>query len=696
MLELGERSVTPTDSGAPEVADMAPEGVARTVLRRLSRLPAGAPELARAVAVLGEGAELATAAHVAELSPDRATELVDALAAAGLLERGTPLRFVHPLVRSAVAGALGPGELDSTHRRAAAVLAEQGDRGDRVAVHLVATRPAGEAWVVEALAAAAGRATARGAPDIAATYLRRAIAEPPAQTARHDVLLELGVAEVRGGDPRSIEHLEQAVEEAPESVERARAALLLGRALSAFGRFAEAVPVYERGMAELGDADAELALELEAELLGAAPLGLSTRTLSLERIENVAAELAPDTRAACKLLASLAREEVARLGSRERAIALAERSLSGGFPIADEPLLTFPYAPVVLMYAGELDRAVQVYDEALAQTRARGAVLSASLIAALRGLALHYLGQLAESAADIHEALDAAETYDAPLIGSYAAGFLAWTLVAQGELDEAEELLGTAGEIATLPDSFSSITALRIRGHLRLEQGRADEAAADLRECGRRAEAWQIRNPGINSWRGELALAEHVLGRTEKAQELATEQLDLTRRWGAPVVLAQSLRIAGAIAGGSSGEELLRESAEVASAGGARVEQARALLELGALLRRGGSRRQSREPLRQSLDLALSCDARLVAERAHEELVASGAQPRRLRESGPDALTPAERRVAGMAAEGMTNRAIAQALFVSEKTVESQMGSVFRKLDIGSRSQLAGTLAPTP
>jgi DNA-binding CsgD family transcriptional regulator len=82
-----------------------------------------------------------------------------------------------------------------------------------------------------------------------------------------------------------------------------------------------------------------------------------------------------------------------------------------------------------------------------------------------------------------------------------------------------------------------------------------------------------------------------------------------------------------------------------------------------------------------------------VSERAHEELVASGAQPRRLRQSGPDALTPAERRVAGMALEGMTNRAIAQSLFVSEKTVETHMRSVFRKLDIASRSQLGTALA---
>jgi DNA-binding NarL/FixJ family response regulator len=158
-------------------------------------------------------------------------------------------------------------------------------------------------------------------------------------------------------------------------------------------------------------------------------------------------------------------------------------------------------------------------------------------------------------------------------------------------------------------------------------------------------------------------------------------------------VLARALRTAGLVAEPRRGGELLAEAVAVAEAGGAVLERLRALVELGALLRRSGARKDARAPLREALDLALACGARPLAERAQEELVASGAQPRRLRESGPDALTPAESRVAAMAADGMTNRAIAQALFVSEKTIETHLRSVFRKLDVGSRSQLPGALA---
>jgi DNA-binding CsgD family transcriptional regulator len=85
----------------------------------------------------------------------------------------------------------------------------------------------------------------------------------------------------------------------------------------------------------------------------------------------------------------------------------------------------------------------------------------------------------------------------------------------------------------------------------------------------------------------------------------------------------------------------------------------------------------------------------VLADRAHEELVATGARPRRLVLSGVDSLTPSERRIAAMAAEGLANREIAQALFVTLRTVEMHLSNAFRKLDISSRTQLPAALAST-
>jgi DNA-binding CsgD family transcriptional regulator len=128
----------------------------------------------------------------------------------------------------------------------------------------------------------------------------------------------------------------------------------------------------------------------------------------------------------------------------------------------------------------------------------------------------------------------------------------------------------------------------------------------------------------------------------------------------------------------------------------ARLEHARALTDLGAALRRAGQRAASREPLRTGLDLAQSCGASALAERAHSELVSSGARPRRLVLRGVDSLTASERRVAEMASERLTNREIAQALYVTEKTVEGHLGHAYRKLDITSRSELPKALIRQP
>jgi len=119
-----------------------------------------------------------------------------------------------------------------------------------------------------------------------------------------------------------------------------------------------------------------------------------------------------------------------------------------------------------------------------------------------------------------------------------------------------------------------------------------------------------------------------------------------------------------------------------------------ALVTLGSLLRRRGERVESREPLRAGYELADACGADTLAENARTELRASGIRVRREPRSGADALTASERRIAAMAAGGSSNSDIAQALFLTVKTVEMHLTSVYRKLDIHSRSELPTFLRP--
>lgn len=124
-----------------------------------------------------------------------------------------------------------------------------------------------------------------------------------------------------------------------------------------------------------------------------------------------------------------------------------------------------------------------------------------------------------------------------------------------------------------------------------------------------------------------------------------------------------------------------------------RIEAARSHVELGSALRRAGKRGRARTSLREGAELAQRCGAVRLAARAHEELLAAGAKPRSTALSGVDSLTPSEKRVAAMAAEGMGNREIAQALFVTLRTVEMHLSNAFRKLDLSSRTQLVDALA---
>jgi DNA-binding CsgD family transcriptional regulator len=205
-------------------------------------------------------------------------------------------------------------------------------------------------------------------------------------------------------------------------------------------------------------------------------------------------------------------------------------------------------------------------------------------------------------------------------------------------------------------------------------------------------ETFEMRNPAVVAWRSHLALALLALDRREEALELAREEVELARAWGSPRPIGVALRTLGLAQGGEEGIELLRESLSALEGSSARLERARTLVELGAALRRANQRVDARELLKEGLDIAVRAGAHPLVGRAEEELAATGARPRRLLLSGVESLTASERRVARFAADGLSNKDIAQALFVTTKTVEVHLSNVYRKLGIGSRSELPQAL----
>jgi DNA-binding CsgD family transcriptional regulator len=227
---------------------------------------------------------------------------------------------------------------------------------------------------------------------------------------------------------------------------------------------------------------------------------------------------------------------------------------------------------------------------------------------------------------------------------------------------------------------------------LRLLEGRAEQAVTDGVEAWERAAPTGIAAPGL-SWRPALALAYHGAGKRGEAAALAAAHLEAARTWGAPAYHARALLTQAAISPVSSRRRFIEEALELLEGRQANLELAQARIELGAVLRRERQGKHARDELIKGADLAYHCGAGALAERAHAELVAAGARPRRKAFSGLESLTPSERRVAELAATEMTTRQIAHALTVSMKTVAGQLSAVYHKLNVHDRRALADVLA---
>src|SRR5579859_5948326 len=272
LLALGGEPGASGDDLVRLAGELAPDAVARSLRVRVGRLGAEAGAIARAAAILGNGAALREVAALAGQTIDAAANAADWLAAAEVLMPGEPLRFVHPLVRRTMELDIPASKLASRHLDAARLLHARGDDVQRVAAHLLLGRPEAGGWAVGRLRAAAAEASARGAPESAVVYLKRALVEPPSQEQRAEVLAELGVAEAAIGDPHAADRLAQAIGLTPDSRRRAELALERGRALSGQGRHEEAAAAYEKGLGYLGPAagDApdlgELHDQLQADL----------------------------------------------------------------------------------------------------------------------------------------------------------------------------------------------------------------------------------------------------------------------------------------------------------------------------------------------------------------------------------------------------------------------------------------------
>jgi len=675
------------------------QSVGRSVRLRLLRLPEHAGRLARALAIL-EHSDLLQAALLAGLEELEAADAADLLTTAGIIEPGRPLTFVHPLVRDGIYSELSTADRARGHRRAAQLLAEQPGAEASVAEHLLASEPAADGWVVERLVAAACEAGKQGAPESEAVFLRRALAEPAPAGDRAALLLDLGMAEASIGHADWQEHLQGAVDAARDAAGAVKATMVLATGLSRTQRFGEAVEVLDRASLSLDSRHSELALLLEAAAIapamndpGSAPSVALRREALGERVAGHPAP--PELPLAVAAFTSILTNEPAEVGAElaTRAL-LAGDSAPGGS--RGRPWFSFAtwfsLATFSLLWAERYAQLWPLLDTSIAQARATGDSSRLAVGLATHGWLALRCGDLGAAEGDARTALAAIKLPAPPMYRVMNGGLLVKTLVEQGELDAAEEALAPLDSNA----ESGSVIAAEVRfarGRLRIAQGRLAEGLDDFLAVGTLLTRATITCPGYLPWRSEAALAQLALGDHESAERLAEEELELARAFGAPRALGVALRAAGVVAGGDRGASLLREAIDTFEHGDARLERARALADLGAMLRRRNRRTEARELLREALDAAHRAGAMPLADYAETELRATGARPRRVVLTGIDSLTASERRIVELAGQGLSNREIAQTLFITARTVEGHLTSVFRKLRVQSRDELPAALA---
>jgi DNA-binding CsgD family transcriptional regulator len=694
MHAIAAEGLTPTEPKVPRLRELGARAGSRAVAVRLSRLPPEARRLAQAVSILGDDADPRQAAALADLDLKAASDAAGALARVDVLRPQPPLGFVHPLIRAAVYEALTPLEREIGHARAAGLLGDGGAEPERIAAHLLRIPATADSAVVAVLREAARRAASRGASESSVAYLRRALAEPPSPAERADVLLELGSAEALVSGAAAVEHLQDAHALIVDSVRRAETALVLGRELFLLLSSEESDAVFTEALDELAGADAELERLLEAGLITNAMFVRQLYRGALMRLERIRRGPADGT-VGEKILLSLLAYHDARAGAPAAvAVPLARRALAEGTLATTEISSAAFVPPCMVLAMADLDDALAIYDEALAEAHRRGSIITFATTKILRAQTFVLRGDLAEAEAEGREALAAAEAWGTTTRASvYLAAILAEALMEQGKLDEAAAALDRSGLGESFPDDARLLFLPNIRARLRMLSGDLAGGLEAMLDAGRRSDALGHRNPAFMAWRSQAALALLQLGEEDEARRLVEDELELARTWGAPRALGAALRAAGLVEGGARGLVLLEEAVEVLTNSPAKLEQAKARTELGAALRRANRRSDAREQLRRAVELATICGAQPLAARADTELRSTGARPRRIALSGVESLTPSELRVAQMAAEGPTNREIAQALFVTPKTVEIHLSSVYRKLGIASRSQLPGAFA---
>lgn len=672
-----------------------PESVVASVAGRLSRMASSATDTVRAVCLLGAAAQADT---VAELTGHPITEVADdvsALVAAQLLvSQDGRLSASQPLVCDALLAPMTAHDSSDLHRRAAQVLASRGAGNREVADHLVETLPEDDDEVRDRLHEQGRLALESGDFERASRYLQRALAEGALDAG--DVELMSAAARALAGQRRLDEAVSvwQRAAELTDDVQlRDRLRAETGEALLVAGRHQDA----HQAMGPVTETSADQHVVPRMVMAGLLN-GVSLEHLRSQVEDVLAGPPAGDTEDERQNLAAAA--VVLAFDGRSGALAreLALRAIANGAILRDpgaEGTMLFLTAGV-LCWTAAFGEAEALLTSALQDAEERDSDVTLGTAAACRGRVRLQMGLISQAISDLELALDQRQhgwrAFVAPTLAA-----LVECRIARGELDALGDYRDLLEELTHAPGLTGAFATYAL-AELAAAQADHENAGRLYAEVGRLVDG-RMDNPAILPWRAGEALSRIRTGGPREAVVLAHDNVDRARAFGSPYALAQGLRTLAAVDATGDRVAILREALAVLQQAQAPRLEAQIATDLAGMLLLTGGMDDTREPvqlLRRAESYAAFQELRPLAGRVQRILERIGEPVKRSATETITSLTASERRVADLAASGLSNRQIAGELFVTVKAVEWHLSNVYRKLGIRSRTRLPGLLGGVP
>jgi DNA-binding CsgD family transcriptional regulator len=668
------------------VHQMVPETIVVSTHARVASFGRDAVAMAEALALLGDGHDLAQVAELASLDSSVAAAAVDRLTTNGFLRQGRPLAFEHPLLLAAVRDSMPESRRSDLHLQAMRLFGAVPGGLDRASAHALLTDPSGSTEVVSVLREGARRAVERAAPHAAVTYLRRALAEPPIPEDETRVILDLATAAYAAQDPDALDLAQLAFEKSSNTEEAISSALLAGHLLTMSGRGRDAAGL----LLEIMEADG-VAPEVRDAAFEAAVIGSASSIDAREPVRPLlarASEQANDAESPLSLRAVAAVELAVATGTAKETIDMAQRAWAEGELLAqtgsDQPFVHSAALSVAI--AGDLEL-LDAWGTSLTEAAAQAGSLLGRLISVVwPAWSREAQGDLTASEAYARECIELSARAGIPIATSVPVVVLSRALLPRTGPEAAAKALELVPAFARNSDLITTPMYWLARAAANCELGRYQEALADVRDIQRWQRRWPAPSGGWTFWEPFAVEAHLAQGNPDEAREVAVDGLHRARAFGARRPVVHALQALALTSAPEERDSLLTEAIELTGLGGCGADEATLLLLRSA----GRDAEHATDDLQRSLAVCDRTGAAHIASKAVGALTTLGARPRRAAVSGVHSLTPAERRVVDLAASGRTNRAIAEVLFITEKTTESHLTNAYRKLGVHSRAQLAG------